>query len=93
MSHLCRIFFAGAGAENVKSLKHLPATETVFTMSLAEFYLHLPYEKRWEHHRPTILKINLEEKGPLRNYSSGWGMSLDSKPSMSTPFPRVSLHL
>lgn len=34
-------------------------------MNLAETYLDLPYEQRWEHLKKTIVQIYLEEKATL----------------------------
>lgn len=34
-------------------------------MDLAKSYLDLPYERRWEHLKPTMVQIYLEEKATL----------------------------
>lgn len=43
----------------------ISAIRCIFAMNLANSYLDIPYEQRWEHLKPMMVQIYLEDKATL----------------------------
>lgn len=62
---------------------------TVATMDLAESHLHVPYEQRWEHLKPTIVKIYLDESASLAQLAKRMADDFSFKAEYVASYSRV----
>lgn len=61
-------------------------------MDLAGSHSDVPYEQRWEHLKPTIVKIYLEERATLKQLAKQMADDFSFKAEYAAPYLEASVH-